>query len=279
MPRAPPMRSRRLRSVGQAGRLRHEQLGRHARRGRRPSRRRSAWTPSTDEVETSALTTAAAPRRSRRRHGLRRGGGRHPDRPDRGRDRRWTRTGETATASRRVDAWSSGSTAAPTTTSCVTAAVLVRRAAPPWSRRTPTVVPGAGTARGGRARAPCVAAVEATTGVRAEVVGKPNPPIFRAALDRAGGGRPLVVGDRLDTDIAGAAALGWDSLLVLTGISHPRGGGRQRRHLRPTSATIWARCSSPAAERPAPGAATPASAVCWVTTQRDTAKGPSHDDR
>ena len=64
-----------------------------------------------------------------------------------------------------------------------------------------------------------VAAVEATTQVRAEVVGKPNAPIFRAALARAGGGEPLVVGDRLDTDIAGAYALGWHSLLVLTGIS------------------------------------------------------------
>jgi ribonucleotide monophosphatase NagD (HAD superfamily) len=40
-----------------------------------------------------------------------------------------------------------------------------------------------------------------------------------AALDRAGGGTPLVIGDRLETDIAGAAALGWDSLLVLTGIT------------------------------------------------------------
>jgi ribonucleotide monophosphatase NagD (HAD superfamily) len=28
-----------------------------------------------------------------------------------------------------------------------------------------------------------------------------------------------VIGDRLDTDVAGAAALGWDSLLVLTGIT------------------------------------------------------------
>jgi HAD superfamily hydrolase (TIGR01457 family) len=64
-----------------------------------------------------------------------------------------------------------------------------------------------------------VAAVETTTGVRAEVIGKPNPPIFRAALDRAGGGRPLMIGDRLDTDIAGAVAAGWPSFLVLTGIS------------------------------------------------------------
>ncbi|MGH2597120.1 MAG: HAD-IIA family hydrolase [Actinomycetota bacterium] len=64
-----------------------------------------------------------------------------------------------------------------------------------------------------------LAAIETTTGVRAEVVGKPHPPVLRAALERAGGGRPLVVGDRLDTDIAGAEGLGWDSLLVLTGIS------------------------------------------------------------
>lgn len=64
-----------------------------------------------------------------------------------------------------------------------------------------------------------VAAVETTTGVRAEVIGKPNAPILRAALARAGGGRPLMVGDRLDTDIAGAVAMGWPSFLVLTGVS------------------------------------------------------------
>jgi glycerol 3-phosphatase-2 len=51
------------------------------------------------------------------------------------------------------------------------------------------------------------------------VIGKPNPPLFHAARERAGGGRPLVVGDRLDTDVAGAVELGWDSMLVLTGIS------------------------------------------------------------
>jgi glycerol-1-phosphatase len=73
---------------------------------------------------------------------------------------------------------------------------------PPW--------PGAGA---------LLAVVETTTGRRAEVIGKPHAPIMLAALDRAGGGRPLVIGDRLDTDIAGAQALGWDSLLVLTGIA------------------------------------------------------------
>ncbi|MGZ8651503.1 MAG: HAD hydrolase-like protein, partial [Actinomycetota bacterium] len=51
--------------------------------------------------------------------------------------------------------------------------------------------------------------------------GKPQASIMLAALERAGGGRPLVIGDRLETDIAAAAGLGWDSLLVLTGISRP----------------------------------------------------------
>jgi glycerol-1-phosphatase len=64
-----------------------------------------------------------------------------------------------------------------------------------------------------------LAAVETTTGARAEVFGKPEPLIMLAALERAGGGTPLVIGDRLETDVAGAAGLGWDSLLVLTGIT------------------------------------------------------------
>ena len=67
-----------------------------------------------------------------------------------------------------------------------------------------------------------LAAVVATTAVTPEVLGKPAPAIFRSALARVGGVHPLVVGDRLDTDIAGAAALGWDCLLVLTGV-HGRG--------------------------------------------------------
>jgi glycerol-1-phosphatase len=62
-----------------------------------------------------------------------------------------------------------------------------------------------------------LAAIETTTGTRGEVVGKPEAPLLRRALASAGGGRPLVVGDRLDTDIAGASRLGWDSALVLTG--------------------------------------------------------------
>lgn len=99
-----------------------------------------------------------------------------------------------------------------------TAAVLVDGGAALIATNPDGSFPAPGGARWPGAGA-LVAAVEATTMVRAEVVGKPNAPIFRAALERAGGGDPLVVGDRLDTDIAGAAAIGWHSLLVLTGIS------------------------------------------------------------
>jgi glycerol 3-phosphatase-2 len=64
-----------------------------------------------------------------------------------------------------------------------------------------------------------LAVVTTTTGAEPEIVGKPFAPLFESGLRRGGGGRPLVVGDRLDTDIEGAAGLGWDSMLVLTGVS------------------------------------------------------------
>ena len=53
------------------------------------------------------------------------------------------------------------------------------------------------------------------------VVGKPEPALFTTAASLSGAGRPLVVGDRLDTDIQGAVGAGMDSLLVLTGVSGP----------------------------------------------------------
>jgi glycerol 3-phosphatase-2 len=64
-----------------------------------------------------------------------------------------------------------------------------------------------------------VAALEYATEGRAEVVGKPESHIFLTALDRLGPGRSLVVGDRLDADLAGAAAAGLDAAIVLTGVS------------------------------------------------------------
>ncbi|MBO0871604.1 MAG: HAD-IIA family hydrolase [Micromonosporaceae bacterium] len=53
------------------------------------------------------------------------------------------------------------------------------------------------------------------------VVGKPQPALFQRAAQQAAARAPLVVGDRLDTDIQGAHAAGMDSLLVLTGVAQP----------------------------------------------------------
>ena len=66
-----------------------------------------------------------------------------------------------------------------------------------------------------------VAAIAMATGVEPEVIGKPGRSLFDAAVRRTGAQRALVIGDRLDTDIAGANAAGLASLLVLTGVSGP----------------------------------------------------------
>lgn len=62
-----------------------------------------------------------------------------------------------------------------------------------------------------------LAAVEYAAGRSAKIVGKPEPELFRTALDRLGPGRTLVVGDRLEADVAAAARAGLDAALVLTG--------------------------------------------------------------
>jgi glycerol 3-phosphatase-2 len=62
-----------------------------------------------------------------------------------------------------------------------------------------------------------LAAVEYATGRTAEIVGKPQPQLFKTALDRLGEGRTLVVGDRVESDLAAAAAAALDGALVLTG--------------------------------------------------------------
>jgi glycerol-1-phosphatase len=59
------------------------------------------------------------------------------------------------------------------------------------------------------------------TGQVPVVAGKPEPPLHRESVERVAARRPLVVGDRLDTDIEGADRGGTDSLLVLTGVSRP----------------------------------------------------------
>lgn len=57
------------------------------------------------------------------------------------------------------------------------------------------------------------------SGVTPRVAGKPEPPLLHETTRRTGASRPLMVGDRLDTDILGAHRAGVPSLLVLTGVT------------------------------------------------------------
>jgi HAD superfamily hydrolase (TIGR01450 family) len=66
-----------------------------------------------------------------------------------------------------------------------------------------------------------LAALETATGATAISIGKPEPQLFLTALDRLGGGTALMVGDRLDADVAGARAAGLDAAVVLTGVTTP----------------------------------------------------------
>jgi glycerol-1-phosphatase len=62
-----------------------------------------------------------------------------------------------------------------------------------------------------------IAAVEYATRTRARCAGKPETGMFHEAQRLLGQGRYLMVGDRLDADVAGAHAAGLDGALVLTG--------------------------------------------------------------
>ena len=65
-----------------------------------------------------------------------------------------------------------------------------------------------------------VEAVATAVGREPDVVaGKPYRPLFDETVRRISSRRPLVVGDRLDTDIEGAVTCGADSLLVMTGVT------------------------------------------------------------
>jgi glycerol 3-phosphatase-2 len=72
------------------------------------------------------------------------------------------------------------------------------------------------------------------TGVEPRVAGKPERPLLDETVRRVGGERPLMVGDRLDTDIEGANRAGFDSLLVLTGVTGLEELVGASRELRPT---------------------------------------------
>jgi ribonucleotide monophosphatase NagD (HAD superfamily) len=76
-----------------------------------------------------------------------------------------------------------------------------------------------------RGRAPgngsLIQVIVTATGRSPVVAGKPEPPLHAEAVARSGAHHPLVVGDRLDTDIESAVRSGADSLLVLTGVTRP----------------------------------------------------------
>ena len=63
--------------------------------------------------------------------------------------------------------------------------------------------------------------IATATGVQPLVAGKPEPPLHNESVLRTGARHPLVVGDRLDTDIEAAYRVSADSLLVLTGVTGP----------------------------------------------------------
>jgi 4-nitrophenyl phosphatase len=74
------------------------------------------------------------------------------------------------------------------------------------------LAPGAGT---------FVVAVQAASGQPPVIIGKPEPEMYRQAMERMDLEplETLVVGDRLDTDISGAQRIGCPTALVLSGVS------------------------------------------------------------
>ena len=73
--------------------------------------------------------------------------------------------------------------------------------------------------------------MEYATDTNARCAGKPERAMFDEARRLLGDGRYLMVGDRLDADVAGGAAAGMDTALVLTGTARARtsSAGRARR--------------------------------------------------
>ncbi|MDP5311058.1 HAD-IIA family hydrolase [Streptomyces poriferorum] len=97
------------------------------------------------------------------------------------------------------------------------AAYAINRGLPWFASNTDLTIPSArGIAPGNGA---AVEVVRIATGAEPQVAGKPLPPMHRETVLRTGAERPLVVGDRLDTDIEGAFNGEVDSLLVLTGVA------------------------------------------------------------
>jgi HAD superfamily hydrolase (TIGR01450 family) len=112
------------------------------------------------------------------------------------------------------------------------AAVRIRNGLPWVATNTdPTLPTGDGPAPG---HGTLVKMISEFAGVTPVVAGKPEKPLFDETLRRVGGTRPLMVGDSLHTDIAGAHNAGTDSLLVMTGVTDLAGLARARPDQRPT---------------------------------------------
>lgn len=79
-----------------------------------------------------------------------------------------------------------------------------------------------------------VGAVQAATGREPVVAGKPYAPLMRESVERVGAQRPLVVGDRLDTDVEAGHVSGIPSLLVMTGVTGIEALLAAPAHRRPT---------------------------------------------
>lgn len=79
-----------------------------------------------------------------------------------------------------------------------------------------------------------VAALKTATDAEPQIAGKPSPALIKDALARGDFHAPLVVGDRLDTDIAGANAAGVPSMMVLTGGNSARDAVQAVPAQRPT---------------------------------------------
>lgn len=97
------------------------------------------------------------------------------------------------------------------------AATMVRDGVPYVASNTDGTIP---TARGPQpGHGVLVETIARFAGIQPRVAGKPSPPLLEETIRRVGGSRPLMVGDRLDTDIAGGAAVGVPTLLVMTGVT------------------------------------------------------------
>lgn len=97
------------------------------------------------------------------------------------------------------------------------AAYAIQAGLPHYASNTDLTIPTSdGIAPGNGA---LVHAVQLTTGIEPVIAGKPFAPLFEETMARLDSRAPLMVGDRLDTDIRGARSAGILSLCVLTGVN------------------------------------------------------------